>query len=227
MKKRKNNRLNKELKKIKFFLEGLREEIKKNYYKPVKTKGAFNNNYVEYESRGDKNKDLSLEDYLDTIRPFLRDIINVHKGHGQWRIQLTMQINFIPSLDTREICTMHSKSDNVEIMMGIESFLRRYQEGLEAKMREWSNFVFESVILLYYSLHKISLNRGGSYTDCPSWLKNKRATINPKSKDNKCFRDNAIASLNHEKIRNHLERISNFKPFFHQYNSKGTEFPSH
>ena len=138
-----------------------------------------------------------------------------------------MQINFIPSLDTREICTMHSKSDNVETMMGIESFLRRYQEGLEAKMREGSNFVFESVILLYYSLHKTSLNSGGSYTDCPSWLKNKRATINPKSKDNKCFRDAAVTSLNHEKIRNNLERISNFEPFFHQYNSKGTEFPSH
>ena len=50
-------------------------------------------------------------------------------------------------------------------------------------MREGSNFVFESVDLLHYSLHKISLNRGGSYTDSPEWLKNKKATISNSAND--------------------------------------------
>ena len=98
---KKNKREDNTLKNLKClkFLEGLREEIKKNCYKPIKTKGAFNNNYVEYESRGNKNKNLLLEDYLDTIRPFLRDMINIHKAHGEWKIQLKMQITFISSLD--------------------------------------------------------------------------------------------------------------------------------
>ena len=56
-----------------------------------------------------------------------------------------------------------------------------------------SNFVFESVDLLYYSLHKITIKRGGSYIKSPEWLKNKGATINPKSTDNKCFRDAIMA----------------------------------
>ena len=43
-------------------------------------------------------------------------------------------------------------------------------------------FVFKNVDLLHYSLHKISLNRGGSYIDSFYWLKNKGATINPKKK---------------------------------------------
>ena len=107
---------------------------------------------------------------------------------------------------------MHSKSNNVEIMMGtetddiidelFESFLKRYQKGLETKM-EGRNFVFESVNLLYYSLHKISLNRGGSYIDSPNWIKNKKATVNPKSKDNNCFRDARTAALSHKNINNH------------------------
>ena len=46
----------KEFKKIKIFLEGLKKYFEKVYYKPIKTKGAFNNNYIEYESRGDKEK---------------------------------------------------------------------------------------------------------------------------------------------------------------------------
>ena len=48
---------------------------------------------------GDKDKNLSPEDYLDSIRPYLRDMIDNHKAHGEWKIQL-MQITFISSLDT-------------------------------------------------------------------------------------------------------------------------------
>ena len=43
-----------------------------------------------------------------------------------------------------------------------------------------SDFLFENVDLLYYSLHKISLNRFGSYIDSPDWIKYKK--INNKSK---------------------------------------------
>ena len=46
----------------------------------MKTKGAFKDNYIEYESRGDKDKNLSLEEYLDIIRPYLRDMINNYKA---------------------------------------------------------------------------------------------------------------------------------------------------
>ena len=80
-------------------------------------------------------------------------------------------------------------------------------------MEEGSDFVFESVNLLYYSLYKISLNRGGLYIDSSDWIKNKKATINPKSKDDKCFRDASTTALNHKKIKNHPERISNLKAF--------------
>ena len=120
---------------------------------------------------------------------------------------MEMQIDFI-SLDSGEIRTMDSKSDNVEIMMSIEtddivnelfeSFFKRYQE--ETKMKG-SNFVFESVDFLYYRLHKISLSRGGSYIDSPSWLKNKRATMNPQNKDNECFKYVITVALNHERIK--------------------------
>ena len=42
-----------------------------------------------------------------------------------------------------------------------DSFLQRYEKGLEKSMRG-SEFVFDSVCSLYYKLHKIRLNRGGS-----------------------------------------------------------------
>ena len=50
-----------------------------------------------------------------------------------------------------------------------------------------SNHFYNGVGLLYHKLHKISLNRGGSYIDSPKWLKIKKAIINPKNSDEKCF----------------------------------------
>ena len=44
-----------------------------------------------------------------------------------------------------------------------------------------SELVFDNVDLLYNQLHKIILNQGESYIDSPKWLKNIKATINPKN----------------------------------------------
>ena len=38
--------------------------IDEDYYKPIITKGAFNNNYIQYESKGDKGKNLSIKNIL-------------------------------------------------------------------------------------------------------------------------------------------------------------------
>ena len=65
-----------------------------NYYEPIEIKSAVDGSYVEYESRGDRKAMLSLDEYLNTIIPYLRDMIDDHKARGEWKIQLTMKINF-------------------------------------------------------------------------------------------------------------------------------------
>ena len=102
------------------------------------------------------------------------------KTQGKWKIQLTVAINFISSKDSDVTHTMHTKSDNIEIMIGNEtdeiteellhSILQRYQKGLEEKMRG-SDFFYVNVDLLYHKFHRISLNHGESYIDSPTWLK--------------------------------------------------------
>ena len=133
--------------------------IDKYYYKPIITKGTFNSNYIRYESMGGQDKNLSVGEYFDKIKPYLSDIINnyktqgtwrihsgnkiiEHKTQSEWKIQLTMKVNFISSLlDSDETRIMHPTSDNIEILMGSEtdeiieelfkSLLQRYQKGLE------------------------------------------------------------------------------------------------
>ena len=208
-------------------------EFDDDYYKPIKIKGALNDNYIEYESRGDKDKNLSPKEYLDIIKPYLSNMINDYKIQNEWKIQLTMSINFISYEDSDAAQSRHTKSDNIEIMMVgetndiicklFESLLQRYREGLEESMKK-SDFAPNSVDLLYYHLHKISLKSGKSYEDSPKWLKNKKATINPKDNDDKYFQYAIIAALNHEKIKNHPERISNLQPFIEEYEWKNIDF---
>ena len=172
------------------------------------------------------------------IWPYLSDTINDHETQSEWKIQLTMHINFISSRDSDETRTMHTKSHNIEIMMGnetdkiieklSESLLQNYQKDLEESMTG-SEFVPDSIDLLYYHLQKIGLKRGGSYIDSPEWTKNKKekSEINPENNDNRCFQYALTVALNHEQIKSHPERISKIKPFIDQYNWKEIDFPSH
>ena len=71
-----------------------------------------------------------------------------------------------------------------------------------------SEFVFDSVDLLYYKFHTLSLNRGGSYIDSPKLLQNKKATIDSKNNDGKCSQYAITVAFNHQNIKNNPERIN-------------------
>ena len=189
--------------------------IDKDYYKPKLTKSGYSNNYVQYQSKGDKI--LTLSEYFTIIEKYLRKLIEEYKLKGGWKVQLTTEINFISlKLGSNETRIMHTRSDNVEIMFGddndiieqlFKSLLQRYEENLQNKMRG-SDFEFDGVNFLYYDFNKISLNRGGSYIDSPKWLKDKKSTINPKNNDNKCFQYAVTLALNLDRIKKDPQRIS-------------------
>ena len=94
--------------------------IDEDYYKQIITNGDFNDNYIQYESKGNKDKVLTPSEYLDMIRPYLSDIINddktqgewrihsgntitEHKTQSEWKIHLTMAINFISFKDEKRL----------------------------------------------------------------------------------------------------------------------------
>ena len=45
------------------------ENKEENYYEPVRVSNFWSNNYIEYKSNGDRNKTLSVEEYLNKISP--------------------------------------------------------------------------------------------------------------------------------------------------------------
>ena len=82
-----------EYKGIKDIKDLFKPSIDKYYYKPVLVKSGHNNNFVQYESKGDRI--LSIREYLTLIEKYLKKLINQYKKDGEWKIQLIAEINFI------------------------------------------------------------------------------------------------------------------------------------
>ena len=76
-----------------------------------------------------------------------------------------------------------------------ESLRSRYQGNLKTSMRG-SDFIFESVQLMYYKCHKVNFKREVLYIDSPDWIKKKKTTINPKNTDDRYFQYAITVALN-------------------------------
>ena len=73
-------RLEKETKSIKdrilrYINNLFEDEEEKNYFKPVRANNFWNNNYIEYKSNGNRNKAVSVEEYIHKIISYLKDTL--------------------------------------------------------------------------------------------------------------------------------------------------------
>ena len=110
-----------------------------------------------------------------------------------------------------------SYNDGNEVVNELfESLRSRYRGNLETLLRG-SDFIFDTVQLMYDKCHKVNFKRDGSCINSPDWIKNKKTTINPKSKDDKCFQYAATAALTYEEIESDPERVSNIKSLINKY----------
>ena len=181
------------------------KEFDRDYYKPIRTNDGFagrRNNSIEYKSKGDRHENLSPEEYLNMIKPYLRDLISGHRpidesnddnddddddddntDFAKWKIQLTMQNHCISAKNFEDTCTIYTKSEPVEIFMGSDTndvidrlfntTLKRFQQGIKTSVEE-SEFTRESVGLLYYHFQKIYIRRAESYIISPDWIVSKK-----------------------------------------------------
>ena len=95
-------------------------------------------------------KTLSIEEYLNNTKSYLKDIINVSKKLDTWKIHLTITITFFFFEDGNdEELERHSKSDNIKIMMNDEAdeFIEERFESLKKKIKisrknQWKVVIF-------------------------------------------------------------------------------------
>ena len=98
-------------------IKNLYEHEEESYHKPVRVNNFWINNYIEYESNSDRNRTISVVEYLNKIRLYLKDIITNLKKSNTWKIQLTIADNSIFSIDNDEEHVMLLQNDNIGIMI--------------------------------------------------------------------------------------------------------------
>ena len=94
--------------------------IDKDHSKPILVKSGYNDNYVQYESKGDRI--LTIQEYLTLTEKYLRKLINHYKNEREWKIQLIAEVNFIflkPGSDETRV--IYTRSDNEEFMNGSDT----------------------------------------------------------------------------------------------------------
>ena len=161
------------------FIENIRDLFSILDYEPLVIKTGFDNNYLEYMSNG--NNSLSFNKYLELIKPYLYDLINVYKAKGEWKLQLSAEISFVSQKPgSNEIRIMYMRSTPEEIIIGCETeevtenlimqLLQKYQDNLQNQMNG-SDFIFSGINYLYYDFNRITISKGGSYIESPNGLK--------------------------------------------------------
>ena len=194
-------------------------------------KESFDGNYQMYTCRGDKERTMYITEYLEKVKPYLIALIDEKKTPSH-KIQIVIAINLI-HLTKSDRIIFYVKSKNIECHLSdnsedilnqlIDSLLEYFHDKLMI-CRTDSSYAFESVEGLSIRFHKIDLRRGSSYVPIPDWLEAKKATINPKNKnDNFCFAYAAAIAIYHK----NLNRISNkLIEYVEKLDWNGIDFPA-
>ena len=164
----------------------------------------------QYQSFSNKTL-LPLDEYFKKNRSGLINLIT--KNH---EVELNVNLVFRSKTNPNNECSIFITSKPADIDEALDQLIKKY-EGLKD-----INFLLKCVESITYSFTKIIVKN--TFIESPDWIKDKKRTINPQNKDNKCFQYPVIISLYHKEIKNNPERISKIKPFINNLNWENINF---
>ena len=172
---------------------------------------------------------MDVDTYFTRTGKFLIDLLNKETTNRAVRSQATTWIRFVRdeveqvslAFNSR-MMTVYSLNDKNEI---ITAMTEHMAQQIENPALRNSKFVFDRVLDMDIDFHRLNLTRGSSYVLLPDWLMKKKAMINPKNPDMKCFKWAVIAAMKWEEIANNPERVSKLKRYEGEFDWSDLEFP--
>ena len=175
---------------------------------PRLIEGAFDGAYSRYRIDGVEGMDLDT--YFSKTRGIILDLLRRESVRRAVRSQTTTWIRFIKDDEqvdlafNSRITPVYNLNDIGEI---VESMITHMSQQVENPALRDSKFVFDRVMRMEISMHRLNLTRGSSYIPLPGWLSRKEGIINPKNLDMKCFKWAVIAALKWREIERNVQRI--------------------
>ena len=179
---------------------------------PRLIEGAFGGAYSRYRTDGVEGMDLDT--YFSKTRCIILDLLRRESVRRAVRSQTTTWIRFIKDDEQIDLAfnsrmtPVYNLNDIGEI---VGSMITHMSQQVENPALRESKFVFDRVMRMEISMHRLNLTRGSSYIPLPGWLSRKEAIINPKNLDMKCFKWAVIAALKWREIERNVQRISKLR----------------
>ena len=201
-----------------------KDELNK-IFTPIREASAFRN-YTNQYVISNKNLSLGPDKFLKYAKPPITNIFNSNRN-----IKTILYLYVLMTQGERIVeFAFHSKglklilegTDENEIYD--EMALEILEEIDKARDLEGSGWKFEKVIKLVLHTTRWEPVNAGSYIELPQALKNRKAIINMKNQDDKCFMWSVLRALNLKD--NHPERIDNdLKNKVDTLNMEGIQYP--
>ena len=203
-------------------------EEEERLFTPIKEKSAFNGFAVQYVINGSPNYDTTT--FLKAAKPFIINIMTTNRN-----IKARLYLNCIMKKTDSDGFTKISKfafhsigekiitetTDPHEIF---KEMMDEIEEVQKVEHAVGSGWVFVEVENLTLHINTWDPLNAGSYIDLPKELKNKKAIINMKNEDNKCFMWCVLRALNPKDEK--PERVDkDLKSKEHTLNMTGIKYP--
>ena len=194
-------------------------------FTPIREASAFRS-YTNQYVMTNTNLGLGPEKFLEHAKPPIINIFNSNRN-----IKTILYLHVLMSQgETIQEFAFHSKGLKL-ILKGTneeETYDEMVEEILEeidmVRDAEGSGWRFEKVIKLVLHTTKWDIVNAGSYIELPQALKNRKAIINMKNQDDKCFMWCVLRALNPKDRDN--ERIdNNLKNKVDTLNMEGIQYP--
>ena len=193
---------------------------------PKLIEGAFGGNYSKYMINGIEGMDLPT--FFTKIKSSISNVLRKETSKRSIRAQTTTWIRYIKEdeyIDRafNSITTpVYMFSDIDFIVQGMINHMAKQVEN--PKLKD-SKFIFDKILYTDISNHRLVLTRGSSYIKWPDWLAKKKAILNPKNLDEKCFKWAVIAGLKWDEIDCHPERVNKLRQYENEFNWSGITYP--
>ena len=193
---------------------------------PKLIKGAFGGNYSKYRINGIEGMDLPT--FFSKIRSSITNVLRKETAQRAIRSQTTTWIRFMKGEELINLA-FNSRMTPVYYLNDIESIVQsminHMAQQVENPALRDSKFVLDGIVYTDINVHRLNLTRGSSYISLPDWLAKKKAMINPKNLDEKCFKWSVIASLKWEEIGIDHQRVSKLRRYENEFDWSGMSFP--
>lgn len=186
-------------------------------YKPdvIETTSALKKYTNSIKIRGIKLKGLNGLSYVRYQHSRIAEYLKKLNG---LKILVDVEFETIKDLEDDSLTDsfyVRSRVHTVLTVDDLQNTLQRLTDDItidiENKALRGSGFTVMGIKEIVIHINKFNPTRGASYIPLPDWIANKKACINVKNDDNKCFKYSVQCGVHGVHTKEHPERIAHYK----------------